>query len=105
MHSTFRCVTCNDVEARTRELIDKEFAELKQSQKLLWEDVNFQENEALAKQFDVVASSIVVAVIDNGQIVDFVRLDDTWTLLEKPEEFKAYVRNAINNALSKISGE
>ncbi|PKN96434.1 MAG: hypothetical protein CVU43_20745 [Chloroflexi bacterium HGW-Chloroflexi-5] len=105
MHSTFRCVTCNDVEARTLELIDKEFAELKQSQKLLWQEVNFQENEALAKLFEVVASCVVVAVVENGQVVDFVRLDETWTLLEKPEEFNAYIRTAINNALNKISGE
>lgn len=105
MHSTFRCVTCNDVEARALDLVTKEFAEARNNQTLLWEDINFQENTVLAKQFDVIASCIVVSIIDKGQIVDFVRLDDVWTLLEKPEEFNAYVRKALSDALSKISGE
>ncbi|PKL42198.1 MAG: hypothetical protein CVV41_15600 [Candidatus Riflebacteria bacterium HGW-Riflebacteria-1] len=105
MHSTFRCVTCSGAETLALELVDKEFADARKNQTLLWEDVNFQENAILAKQFDVIASCMVVAIIENDEIVDFVRLDDVLTLSDKPEEFNAYVRNALNNALSKISGE
>jgi len=105
MHSTFRCITCSGAEALALELVDKEFAETRKNQTLLWEDVNFQENAVLAKKFDVLATCMVVASIEGGQIVDFVRLDDVLTLSEKPEEFNDYVRNALNNALSKIAGE
>lgn len=105
MHSTFRCVTCSSAEALALELVDKEFAEARKNQTLLWQDVNFQENAELAKKFDVIATCMVVASIESGQIVDFVRLDDVLTLSEKPEEFNTYVRTALKNALSKIVGE
>ncbi len=105
MHSTFRCVTCNDVEARTIALVDKEFAKEKADGRLQWFEVNFQENEILAKQFDVVASCVVIAVVKNNEISSFERLDEVWTLLEKPDEFDNYVLSAFKNAFTKLSGE
>ena len=104
MHSTFRCVTCSGAEKLALELLNKEFSDAKQSQKLLWEDVNFQENEVLAKKFDVIATCMVIASIENDQIKDFVRLDDILTLSEEPEKFNAYVRNAVSKELGKIAG-
>lgn len=104
MHSTFRCVTCNDIEAKALAIVDKEFAAQKADDTLSWVDVNFQENESLAKRFDVAASCIVVAVMRGNEIVSFARLDEVWTLVEKPQEFAAYVRNAFNQAFAAIKG-
>lgn len=104
MHSTFRCVTCSAAETLALELIDKEFAEARKTQALLWENANFQENAALAKKFDVIATCMVIATVENDQIIDFVRLDDILTLSDKPEEFNAYVRNAVSKELGKMSG-
>ncbi len=104
MHSTFRCVTCNDIESRAQEIVEKDFAEAKNNDTVLWEDVNFQENELLARQFDVVASCIVVSVMQNNEIIEFEKLDEVWTLIEKPAEFDAYVKAALNKALTKVTG-
>ncbi len=104
MHSTFRCVTCNGIESRAREIVEKDFAEAKNNDTVLWEDVNFQENELLARQFDVVASCIVVSVMQNNEIIEFEKLDEVWTLIEKPAEFDAYVKAALNKALTKVTG-
>lgn len=104
MHSTFRCVSCNDIEARALAVADKEFAAQKVDGTLSWVDVNFHENETLAKQFDVVASCIVVAVMRGSEIVSFERLDEVWTLVEKPQEFDSYVRNAFNKAFLAVKG-
>lgn len=104
MHSTFRCVTCNGIESRAREIVEKDFAEAKNNDTILWEDVNFQENELLARQFDVVASCIVVSVMQNNEIIEFEKLDEVWTLIEKPAEFDAYVKAALNKALTKVTG-
>ncbi|KAF1079252.1 MAG: hypothetical protein GQF41_4448 [Candidatus Rifleibacterium amylolyticum] len=104
MHSTFRCVTCSAAETLALDLVDKEFAEARKTQTLLWENVNFQENAALAKKFDVIATCMVIATVENDQIIDFVRLDDILTLSDKPEEFNAYVRNAVSKELGKMAG-
>ncbi|MDD3148083.1 MAG: nitrophenyl compound nitroreductase subunit ArsF family protein [Candidatus Riflebacteria bacterium] len=105
MHATFRCVTCNSIESKAKQLVEREFSEAWNHKKILWEEVNFQENEALAKKFDVVASCIVVTVIQSNEIIEFNRLDEVWPLLEKPAEFDAYVANAVRKALENTNGE
>lgn len=102
MHAMFRCVTCNSIEAQARKLTETEFSAELADKKIVWEEVNFQQNQQLATKFDVVSSCIVVAVEKNGHIESFERLDQVWTLLEKPDEFNAYIRTAIKKALSNI---
>lgn len=102
MHATFRCVTCNSIEQQAKNLTEKEFANELSTRKIVWEEVNFQQNPALAAKFDVISSSIVVALIKDGQTVSFERLDQLYTLIETPDEFNAYVRAAINKALEQL---
>lgn len=104
MHAMFRCVTCNSIEEQAKALTDKEFSAELSDKKIEWVEVNFQEDRKLAEKFDVVASCVVVAVVKAGRIESFERLDQVWTLLEKPEEFNAYVRKAIDKALKKLKG-
>ena len=104
MHATFRCVTCNSIENKAKELVQRDFAEALKIGKIEWEDVNFQINEPLAKKFDVVASCVVVAQIVNGEITKFQRLDEVWTLLEKPDEFEHYVLGAVKTAYDEVNG-
>ncbi|HUU69142.1 MAG TPA: nitrophenyl compound nitroreductase subunit ArsF family protein [Planctomycetota bacterium] len=95
MHATIRCVTCNSIEAMTAKLIDSAFADAKQAGKLVWKEVDFQENEDLAKRYDVVSSCIVVVHQRDGKQVAFQRLDDVWLLADKPQQFNEYVAKAI----------
>lgn len=102
MHAMFRCVTCNSIEEKAKQLADAEFAKELANRQIIWEDVNFSENKGLAEKFDVVSSCIVVAVVNGQETLSFERLDEVWTLLEKPDEFNAYLREAIKRGLSKI---
>ncbi len=102
MHAMFRCVTCNSIEERAKKLTEIEFANELSSGIMAWEEVNFQQNQPLAAKFDVSSSCVVVAVIRNGQIESFERLDQLWSLLEKHEEFDSCIRTAVKNAIEKI---
>ena len=95
MHATIRCVTCNSIEAMAAKLIDTTFGDAKKAGKLVWKDVDFQENENLANRYDVVSSCIVVVHVRDGKEVAFKRLDDVWLLADKPQEFNEYVAKAI----------
>ncbi|HUW32662.1 MAG TPA: nitrophenyl compound nitroreductase subunit ArsF family protein [Planctomycetota bacterium] len=95
MHATIRCVTCNSIEAMTAKLIDSAFGDAKKAGKLVWKEVDFQENEDLAKRYDVVSSCIVVVHQRDGKQVAFQRLDDVWLLADKPQQFNEYVAKAI----------
>ena len=95
MHATIRCVTCNQIEEMAAKVVNTVFADAKEAGKLVWNEVDFQQNAELARRFDVVSSCIVVAKTVDGKVVDFKRLDELWTLAGKPQEFNQYVADAI----------
>jgi hypothetical protein len=101
MHASMRCTTCNTIEKMTKELLDNKYPEEIKADKVEFQEVNFQENEALAAKFDVVASCVVVARLENGKIVAFKKLDKVWTLFNDRNRFNAYINNVIQAYLLK----
>lgn len=95
MHATLRCSTCNSIEKMTEQVLEEKYLQEMLDDKIEFVEVNFQENETLAKKFDVLASCVVVAKIEAGKIVAHQRLNKVWTLFQKPVEFNAYICKAI----------
>ena len=69
------------------------------------EEVDFQENEALARCYEVVASCVVVTHVCNGEEVAYQRLDEVWTLMKDPPAFNRYVGDAIRGYLTEGDSE
>jgi len=105
LHSTFRCVTCNSIEEMTRELLNSSYRSEMDAGTIRWIEADFQENETLARDFEVAASCVVVAEMVDGTINDYKRLDDVWTLMDDPEAFNAYISNAIDGYLRQSRGD
>lgn len=105
LHSTFRCVTCNTIETMTRDLLDNAYSKQLADGDIQWIEADFMENASLAKQFEVVASCVVVAEMKDGAILDFKRLDEVWTLMQDTAAFNAYISNAIDGYLEKSGGQ
>lgn len=95
LHATFRCVTCNTIERLAKEVVETQFAEDLAAGRIEWYEGDFQVEEDLAKRFDVVSSCVVVARRAGGKEAEFQRLDEVWTLVDKPAEFKDYIARAI----------
>lgn len=96
MHATFRCTTCNTIEKITRQLLESKYKKQMQSGHIMFAEVDFQKNEQMARQFDVISSCVVVAKTKAGKATVFERLDKVWELLDKPDAFNAYLSAAIN---------
>jgi hypothetical protein len=105
LHSTYRCVTCNTIEKMTRALLDKSYSRDLAEGKILWLEADFQADESLSRQFEVVASCVVVAVLKDGRVTDYKRLDDVWTLMNDTQAFNLYVSETIDSALKRIGVE
>ncbi len=99
MHTTFRCVTCNSIERMAKEVVETQFADALAAGRIEWREVNFQEREDLAQKYDVASSCVVVVRIENGQEIGFKRLDEVWTLVDKPAAFADYVAAAIRDGM------
>jgi len=99
MHPTFRCMTCNEMEKSILEVVRGEFAEPLSQGRLEWKEVNFEEDEALARRYNVATSSLVVVHSRNGRDTDHKTLEEIWTLKDQPDDLKALVREAIRSRL------
>lgn len=102
MHSTFRCSTCDTIERMTKDLLDSMFKTELETGKIVFIDENFQKNKALAEKFDVTASCVVVAEVEEGKITNFERLDEVWTLMKDPVRFNQYISDSVRNFLAKL---
>lgn len=94
-HSTMRCKTCNAMEKMAREVLDTDFAPQLLQGQIEWRTADFQSNEALAKKYDINASTIVLVKVENGQERSFKRLDEIWGLWQTPDAFKDHIRGCI----------
>ncbi len=102
-HSTFRCSTCNKIEKMTENLLKSEFSKQLDNKKIKYMDVNFQEDEMLAKQYEVVASCVVIVLKQNKKILKYRRLDEVWTLVDNQKKFKDHISKVIRNYLNSLS--
>ncbi|HCE44861.1 MAG TPA: hypothetical protein DET40_15075 [Lentisphaeria bacterium] len=99
-HAAVRCETCNSIEKKTRELLESRFKNELADGRIEWQVVNFQENEAFAKEFDVATSGVVAVLMDGDKVVDYERLDEVWTLLGEPPAFNAYLEKAFRKLMA-----
>ena len=95
LHATFRCVTCNTIEAMAKETVETRFSKALSSGTIEWRTANYQEREDLAERYEVVAACVVVSKMVNGEETDYQRLDDVWILMKDPSAFEKYVSDAI----------
>lgn len=101
-HATVRCVTCNTMEKLTHELLTARFAAELADGRIEWKVVDFQEEEALAQRYEVISSGVLLARVRDGKDVAVERLDETWTLVNDPPAFSAYVEAGIRKQLGDL---
>jgi len=84
-HNTARCVTCRNIEQRSREAIEAAFAPELASGQLTWRALNMEEkqNEHYAIDYDLPYASLVLAEMDGEREVRFKVLNETWDLVHK----------------------
>jgi hypothetical protein len=99
MHASVRCETCNNIEKMAYNLLKSKFKKELEGGLIEWRVANFQENEKLAKEFDVVSSGVVVVLMNGNKVVNYKRLDEVWTLLNDPPSFNAYLDRNIREML------
>lgn len=103
MHSTFRCKTCNHIENLTKNLVNTKFKQQLENGKVTFKSVNYQEDQKLAKKFEIVSNCVVIANNEpNGNIKNFIRLDEVWTKMKNEKQFDKYLSDPINKYLKEV---
>ncbi len=105
VHTSFRCASCNQIEAMAQELVEGEFAAEVAAGILEFQSLNIMREVGFAERYGISASTLVVVRFADGQEAGFDRLDEVWTRLNNRESFMAYVREHVQAHLARLRGE
>jgi len=92
-YTTYRCASCERIEAWSGETVKTRFADALSSGTLAWRSVNTDEpgNKHFVKDFDLYTKSLVIVEQKDGKPVRWKNLDKVWQHLRDQEKFTAYV--------------
>lgn len=96
LHGAIRCVTCNKIERQAKETIEHEFAEDLKEGRVEWRTANFQNDDELARRFDINSSGVVLVKLSAGKETAIRKLEKVWTLVDDPVGFSAYVASEVS---------
>ncbi len=96
-HGDRRCMTCRTIEAYLHEALNDKIRE----GKVKWSVVNVQEagNNHFIYDFDLSASSAVLARYKGGKVVNWKDLSQVWKLVRDKPAFFEYINNEVASFL------
>ena len=92
-HGSFRCPTCRNLEAYSKEAIERNFKDPLASGALEFRAVNVEEKENghYAKSYQLYTKSLVLSLVRDGKEVRSKNLAKIWELVRDKQKFIAYV--------------
>ena len=104
-HGHTRCPSCITIENYTKEAVEKGFPEELTSKKIIFQEVNVQEqsNEHYVTEFELTNSTVVIARYNDDKQTDWKKLNEVWQLYGNKPEFIDFIQSEIKNILSGVS--
>ncbi|TWU66814.1 nitrophenyl compound nitroreductase subunit ArsF family protein [Crateriforma conspicua] len=100
--SNTRCVTCRAIEEQTRKVLKHNFATQLDDGDVVWKTLNYEDpdNAEWADRFEIMMPVVVLAKYQNGEIVDWKRLDEVWGRVGDTDGFEQLIVNRVERMLS-----
>jgi len=97
LHGSVRCSSCLHLQKLVTTTVHEHFAAALAEGRVAWQVLNFEDHEALASRYGVVASTLVVTKVGDDR--QWRRLDDIWALDNQPDRLAALLVATINGYL------
>jgi len=99
LHMNRRCMTCNKLEAYSKEAIESGFAEQLKDSSVVFRIENFEQegNEHFVKEYQLYSQSLILSRQHDGKETEWKNLDKIWKLVGNKEEFISYVQTEVAN--------
>lgn len=103
LHGNAKCITCEDILDRTTETLHSVFQEHLENKNITYREINVDlpENRKYAATFEYFATSVVLALYEDGELKLWKNLDKVWDFADKPSAFDPYFTNELNVMLAK----
>lgn len=101
-HQTARCMTCNRIEALTRQAVEGGFADEIKAGRIEIKAVNVEEpgNKHFADNYKLVTKSVVLVDGRKEKAGRWKNLDRVWELVRNEEAFGKYVQSEVKAFLA-----
>ena len=92
-HRTQRCRKCLTIEAYAAEALQDAFSQALQTGELEWRVLNVEEpaNEHFVEDYQLTSGALVLVDTQNGEQIEWRKLERVWKLVGDELKFKAYV--------------
>jgi hypothetical protein len=99
LHMNRRCMTCEKLEAYSREAVETGFDEQLKDSSIVFRVENFEKegNEHFAKDYQLFSQSLILSRQHDGQETEWRNLDQIWQLVGNKEKFIDYVQTELGN--------
>jgi hypothetical protein len=103
-YTTYRCASCQKIEAYTREAVHNSFAEDLAEGRVVWAPVNVDEkpNKHFVKDYKLYTKSVVVVEEIGGKQERWKNLPRVWELLGDRPGFLLYIQEETESYLAEL---
>ncbi|MBN1759492.1 MAG: hypothetical protein JW863_14280 [Chitinispirillaceae bacterium] len=100
-HTTFRCRSCNLIEAFTKEAISTGFSDQLKNGRIELKVINIEEpgNEHFGEDYKLYTKSVILSDVRDGKEASWKNLDKVWTLLGDQDKFIDYIQTEVKTLL------
>ena len=98
-HNTVRCATCMKIERDAWATIEAEFPDELEDGRLRWSTINMEEERQYVERYGLVKPTLILARTVGDEQLEWVALDDTWTLVRYEARFAGYIADSARGFL------
>lgn len=100
-----RCASCVKIEELTRAAVEEQFADEVAADRVRFRILNLDrpENKHFARDYEMAFKTVVISQESSDDVLRWEKRDEVWKLLDKPEQFKAYVAAPVHEFLNSSS--
>ncbi|RMF90423.1 MAG: hypothetical protein D6741_16890 [Planctomycetota bacterium] len=101
-HGNVRCPTCLKIEATTKEVLEASFRDELLQRKIVTKEINYEsvENKGYITKYDLIAPTVVLARVHDGEETTYKNLMEVWQLVGDPQQFHTFMTEQIQSLLN-----
>lgn len=104
-HGKTRCPTCLKIEASTKNVLERMFADDIRAGRVIVKEVNYElpENRDLLTKYEIIAPTVIMVQVKDGKEVTYRNLMEVWQTVHEPEAFDSLISGNLRELLSKTA--
>jgi len=102
-HNTMRCHTCRLIEETAKAVIEAEFSSEMAAGQLRCSAIDMQLERRYVDLYDLSRPTLALVRTVDGEVTDWVALDETWSLIRSKPRFEMYIRDRVHDFLGGCS--